>query len=88
MTTLDDDALSRLRRKSLGFVFQFFNLVPVLTARENVAMPLILDGVSRAEALKRADEVAGCGSGWRTADRIVRRNSPAGSSSGRHSPAL
>ncbi len=56
LTKLDDDALSRLRRELLGFVFQFFNLVPVLTARENVAMPLILDGVSRAEALKRADE--------------------------------
>ncbi len=56
ISTLNDDALSRLRRKSLGFVFQFFNLVPVLTARENVAMPLILDGVPRSEALKRADE--------------------------------
>jgi putative ABC transport system ATP-binding protein len=56
MSGLNDDALSRLRRESLGFVFQFFNLVPVLTARENVAMPLILDGVSRAEALQRADE--------------------------------
>lgn len=57
ITALNDDALSRLRRESLGFVFQFFNLVPVLTARENVAMPLILDGVSRPEALSRADEV-------------------------------
>ncbi|HVU10298.1 MAG TPA: ABC transporter ATP-binding protein [Phototrophicaceae bacterium] len=56
MSVLNDDALSRLRRESLGFVFQFFNLVPVLTARENVAMPLILDGVGRSEALKRADE--------------------------------
>ncbi len=56
LTTLNDDALSRLRRESLGFVFQFFNLVPILTARENVAMPLILDGVARADALKRADE--------------------------------
>ncbi len=56
MSALDDDALSRLRRTSLGFVFQFFNLVPVLTAQENVAMPLILDGVPRAEALKRAGE--------------------------------
>jgi putative ABC transport system ATP-binding protein len=55
MSALDDNALSRLRRESLGFVFQFFNLVPVLTAQENVAMPLILDGVPRAEALKRAD---------------------------------
>lgn len=56
MTSLNDDALSKLRRSSLGFVFQFFNLVPVLTAQENVAMPLILDGVPRADALKRADE--------------------------------
>ncbi len=52
---LDDDALSRLRRTELGFVFQFFNLIPVLTARENVAIPLILDGVPRAEALKQAE---------------------------------
>jgi putative ABC transport system ATP-binding protein len=56
LSTLDDDALSRLRRTELGFIFQFFNLIPVLTAHENVAMPLILDGVPRAEALKRADE--------------------------------
>ena len=56
MSALNDDELSRLRRTSLGFVFQFFNLVPVLSAQENVAIPLILDGVSRAEALKRANE--------------------------------
>ncbi len=56
MSLMNDDALSRLRRESLGFVFQFFNLVPVLTARENVAMPLILNGIARSEALKRADE--------------------------------
>jgi putative ABC transport system ATP-binding protein len=57
LSALNDDALSRLRRSSLGFVFQFYNLVPVLTALENVAMPLILDGVTRTEALARADEV-------------------------------
>ncbi|HVO43368.1 MAG TPA: ABC transporter ATP-binding protein [Aggregatilineales bacterium] len=56
LSTLNDDALSTIRRKDIGFIFQFFNLIPVLTARENVAMPLILDGVPRAEALKRADE--------------------------------
>ncbi len=56
MSTMNDDALSKLRRKSLGFVFQFFNLIPVLSAQENVAMPLILDGVPRPDALKRADE--------------------------------
>jgi putative ABC transport system ATP-binding protein len=53
---LNDDALSRMRRESLGFVFQFFNLIPVLSAAENVAIPLILDGVPRPEALKRANE--------------------------------
>lgn len=56
LSMLNDDALSRLRRTSLGFVFQFFNLVPVLSARENVAMPLILDGVRRPDALRRADD--------------------------------
>jgi putative ABC transport system ATP-binding protein len=53
---LNDDALSRLRRESLGFVFQFFNLIPVLSAQENVAIPLILDGVPRPDALRRAGE--------------------------------
>jgi putative ABC transport system ATP-binding protein len=55
ITTKDDDALSKVRRKSIGFIFQFFNLIPVLTAAENVAMPLILDGVPRTEALERAN---------------------------------
>jgi len=54
LSTLNDDALSRVRRTQMGFVFQFYNLIPVLTAKENVAMPLILDGVSHADALKRA----------------------------------
>ena len=56
ISTLNDDELSRLRRESLGFVFQFYNLIPVLSAQENVAMPLILNGVPRADALARADE--------------------------------
>lgn len=56
LSTLKDKALARLRRQKIGFVFQFFNLIPVLTARENVAMPLILDGVPRAVALERADQ--------------------------------
>jgi putative ABC transport system ATP-binding protein len=55
ISAMNDDALSSLRRESLGFVFQFFNLIPVLTAAENVAMPLILDGVPRPEALQRAN---------------------------------
>jgi putative ABC transport system ATP-binding protein len=52
-----DKTLAILRRQRIGFIFQFFNLIPVLTARENVAVPLILDGISRATALQRADEV-------------------------------
>ncbi|MBZ0308229.1 MAG: ABC transporter ATP-binding protein [Anaerolineae bacterium] len=59
LSDLKDDALSRVRRTQLGFVFQFFNLIPVLTAAENVAMPLILDGVGRGEALQRAEEALG-----------------------------
>jgi putative ABC transport system ATP-binding protein len=55
--TLSDEALSRLRRKQMGFVFQFYNLLPILGARENVAIPLILDGMKRSEALERADAI-------------------------------
>ena len=45
---------SRLRRTAFGFVFQFGQLVPELTAVENVALPLLLDGIARAEAESRA----------------------------------
>ena len=41
--SLDDRALSALRRRRVGFIFQHFNLLPVLTARENILMPLLLD---------------------------------------------
>jgi putative ABC transport system ATP-binding protein len=43
-----------LRREHFGFVFQFGQLVPELTAEENVALPLLLNGIARAEALTRA----------------------------------
>ena len=45
---------SELRRRRFGFVFQFGQLVPELTAEENVALPLLLNGVGRAEALGEA----------------------------------
>jgi putative ABC transport system ATP-binding protein len=45
LTGLDDAALTRLRRDKLGFIFQFFNLIPVLTAEENVVLPLSIAGV-------------------------------------------
>jgi putative ABC transport system ATP-binding protein len=44
LSTLDDKGLTRLRRDRLGFVFQAFNLVPVLTAEENIVLPLTLAG--------------------------------------------
>jgi putative ABC transport system ATP-binding protein len=44
ITGLDDAALTRLRRDKLGFVFQFFNLLPVLTAEENLVLPLSIAG--------------------------------------------
>ena len=44
LDSLNEEALARLRRKKIGFVFQFFNLLPTLTVAENVALPLMLDG--------------------------------------------
>jgi putative ABC transport system ATP-binding protein len=44
ITSLDDAALTKLRRDKLGFIFQFFNLIPVLTAEENVVLPLSIAG--------------------------------------------
>jgi putative ABC transport system ATP-binding protein len=49
-----DDQVTLFRRKKIGFVFQFFNLLPTLTALENVALPLVLDGRSQFEAEERA----------------------------------
>src|SRR3954447_7357033 len=46
ITTLDDRKLTMLRRRHIGFVFQFFNLLPMLTAEENVALPLSIAGTS------------------------------------------
>ena len=54
LSQLDDDALTLLRRRRIGFIFQFFNLLPVLSAQENVALPLLVDGVGEAEARRRA----------------------------------
>jgi putative ABC transport system ATP-binding protein len=47
---LDDLGLTRLRRTRIGFVFQLFNLLPTLTVAENVALPLLLAGISKAKA--------------------------------------
>jgi putative ABC transport system ATP-binding protein len=44
ITTLGDNELTKLRRKHIGFVFQFFNLLPMLNARENITLPLTISG--------------------------------------------
>ncbi|MBM4783263.1 MAG: ABC transporter ATP-binding protein [Archangiaceae bacterium] len=54
LTTLDDEGLTLVRRRRIGFVFQSFNLVPVMSAIENVALPLTLDGVSASVAEGKA----------------------------------
>jgi putative ABC transport system ATP-binding protein len=56
-SALDEASLTRIRRTSIGFIFQFFNLVPTLNVVENLAFPLALAGVSRPEIAARAAEV-------------------------------
>lgn len=55
---LGDDQLTLLRRERLGFVFQFFNLLPTLTVLENIELPLLLGGASAVESERRARELA------------------------------
>ncbi len=53
---MSDDDLSEYRAKMMGFIFQSYNLLPVLTAQENVELPLVLTGVKQSVAAKRAQE--------------------------------
>ncbi len=57
LATLSDDDLTAFRRRRLGFVFQFFNLLPSMTAWENVALPVLLDGRSLRSLRPRATEL-------------------------------
>jgi len=59
LSGLSRDALARLRMTSIGFVFQAYNLIPVLTVLENTAFVLELQGVARAERLQRARRILG-----------------------------
>jgi putative ABC transport system ATP-binding protein len=54
ITKLDEDGLAKLRGEKIGFVFQFFHLIPSLTAHENVAVPMEIKGLSDAAARARA----------------------------------
>lgn len=57
LSQMSDDELTRLRRRKIGFIFQFYNLVPTLTAMENVALPLLIDGQPLARHRKRVEEL-------------------------------
>jgi putative ABC transport system ATP-binding protein len=58
LASLEDDELTRVRREQVGFVFQFFNLLPTLTVADNIALPCLLAGVTPAEAERRAGALA------------------------------
>src|SRR5437773_6978076 len=55
LNDLSEDELARWRARHVGLIFQFFNLIPVLSARDNVALPLLLTKLDKAERVRRAD---------------------------------
>ena len=57
LESLSDDGLTRIRRDKIGFIFQFFNLLPTLTCLENVGLPLHLRGWPRKKVVARAEEL-------------------------------
>ena len=70
LSTLSDNALTLLRRRKIGFVFQFFNLIPILNSVDNAALPLILDGQNSKQAKQQATEwLQKVGLGARLANR-------------------
>jgi len=56
LSSMDDDDLTDLRREHIGFIFQFFNLIPTLDALDNTALPLVLGGTKPADAQSKAAE--------------------------------
>jgi putative ABC transport system ATP-binding protein len=59
LSTLNDDGLTKVRRDKIGFIFQFFNLLPTLSCLENVSLPLHLRGWARKKVEERARELLG-----------------------------
>lgn len=57
VTSLSDDRLALVRRQKIGFIFQFFHLVPRLSARQNIELPLLLAGVNNRERTRRSSRV-------------------------------
>jgi putative ABC transport system ATP-binding protein len=59
MSQLNDSEMARWRHENIGFVFQFYNLIPVLTAFENVELPLLLTSLSKAERRRHVETALG-----------------------------
>ncbi len=57
ISRMTDDEITVFRRRKIGFIFQFFNLLPTLSAEENVALPLLLDGKSQREVAPKVTAV-------------------------------
>ena len=57
LADMDDARLTRFRRERVGIIFQFFNLIPILDVRENVALPFLIKGMSAKEANERATDL-------------------------------
>ncbi len=57
LSKLSDDQVTRVRRQKVGFIFQFYNLLPTLTAAENVALPLLIDGKPAGPHRKHIEEL-------------------------------
>jgi putative ABC transport system ATP-binding protein len=57
LATLDDDGRARVRRQTIGFVFQAFHIIPHLTALENALLPLVLQGIDSQERAERARQM-------------------------------
>ncbi|MBI3538377.1 MAG: ATP-binding cassette domain-containing protein, partial [Chloroflexi bacterium] len=57
LALLKDDAITLVRRRNVGFIFQFYNLMPTLTAEENIALPLLIDGKNPADFRARIDQL-------------------------------
>ncbi len=56
LAKMSDNAMTQLRRRKIGFVFQFFNLIPILSSVENAALPLLLDGKKASQAKQNATD--------------------------------
>ncbi|MFV9566860.1 ABC transporter ATP-binding protein [Thermoanaerobacter mathranii] len=57
LTLLNDDKLSKMRRREFGFIFQFYNLIPNLNVEENITLPLELEGIKRKEYKRKVDDI-------------------------------